>query len=392
MKAENILTEAQRELDTMISHRRYLHKNAETGFELEKTAEYVETELEKLGYEPQKCGKFGIFADIGEKNASAVLLRADMDALPIKEASGEAFSSQNGNMHACGHDMHTSMLLGAAKLLKAHESELSRPVRLMFQPAEEILEGAKDMIESGVLDGISSAFMLHVASGIDLPVGAVIVPNVGIGAPASDHFSINIFGKGAHGATPQLAVDAIAVGCGILQGFSGLISRGLAISERATLTVGKFEGGESSNAIADRAKLRGTLRTFDGAVRDRLKRKMSELAQGVAELHGGTAELIFEHGCPTFLNDKSNISLALRRLPTILGSERVISAEKLGAASFGGSEDFAYVSQKVPTAVLSLAAGERKNGYEYPLHHPKVRFDESALPYGAAALASLALN
>ncbi len=391
MDNQKILSEAQSGLGELIAHRRYLHANAETGFSLDKALNYVEGELKKLGIKPKKCGKCGLFADIGTGDG-AILLRADMDALPINEESGVDFACEHGNMHACGHDMHTSMLLGAARILKAHESALSHRVRLMFQPAEEILEGAKDMIEGGVLDGIEKAFMLHVASGIELPAGCVIVPAAGIGAPASDHFSVDIRGRGAHGASPQLGVDAIALGCGILQGFSGLISHRLAISERATLTVGKFDGGESPNAIADRALLRGTLRTFDEAVRERLKLKMSELVRGVAAVHGGEAELIFEHGCPALFNDEKAIKYAFSRMQALLGEARVISTEKLGAVSFGGSEDFSYVCEKVPSAVLSLTAGERKKGYEYHLHHPKVKFDESVLPTGAAVYAALTLN
>ncbi|MBE6600381.1 MAG: amidohydrolase [Ruminococcaceae bacterium] len=389
MDAQKILSEAHASLGKMIAHRRYLHTNAETGFSLDKTLKYVENELKKLGYAPQKCGKCGLFADIGE-GKSRTLLRADMDALPIKEESEAEFACESGNMHACGHDMHTSMLLGAAKILKAHKNELLRPVRLMFQPAEEILEGAKDMIENGVLDGIDEAFMIHVVSGIDLASGHVIVPAAGVGAPASDHFYVNIRGRGAHGASPQLGVDAIAIGCDILQGFSGLISRSLAMSERATLTVGQFNGGESPNAIANRAVLRGTLRTLDSAVRERLKSQISELSHALAAVHGGEAELVFDHGCPPLLNDEKATRSALAKLSELLGSERVISAEKLGPSSFGGSEDFSYVCEKVPSAVLSLTAGEQKKGYEYPLHHPKVKFDESVLSIGAAVYSALA--
>lgn len=391
MDAQKILNEAHACLGEMIAHRRYLHTNAETGFSLDKTLKYVENELKKLGYEPQKCGKCGLFADIGE-GKDRTLLRADMDALPIKEESGEEFSCKSGSMHACGHDMHTSMLLGAAKILKSLESELLRPARLMFQPAEEILEGAKDMIENGVLHGIKEAYMIHVVSGIDLTSGHVIVPAAGVGAPASDHFSVNIRGRGSHGASPQLGVDAISIGCDILQGFSGLISRGLAISERATLTVGQFHGGESPNAIANHAVLRGTLRTFDGTVRERLRSQISGLSRGVATVHGGEAELVFDHGCPALLNDEKATESAFKKLSELLGSDRVISAEKLGPSSFGGSEDFSYVSEKVPSAVLSLTAGERKNGYEYPLHHPRVKFDEGALSIGAAVYSALAIK
>jgi hippurate hydrolase len=314
-----------------------------------------------------------------------------MDALPIAEESGEAFACRNGNMHACGHDMHTAMLLGAAKLLKAREDELQGRVRLMFQPAEEILEGAKDMIENGALEGCDGAFMIHVASGLPIETGRVILPGSGAGAPSSDHFEIEVRGKSCHGSTPQLGVDALLAASHLSVSLCELSARELAMSDRATLTVGTMEAGSAPNVIADRALMRGTLRTFDEDLRERLKGRMCELVDCIAAAYRATARVNFAHGCPVFVNNGELLGRLEGALTELLGKESVVAAATLGG-EMGGSEDFAYVSQRIPTVVLSLAAGERGQGYEHPLHSPHVRFDESALPIGAAVYAAAAVK
>ncbi|MBQ8403870.1 MAG: amidohydrolase, partial [Clostridia bacterium] len=211
MSYENLLAEAKASAEEFTEIRRYIHAHAEVGFDLPHTVEKVREVLGLLGYEPKSCGKAGILADIGgEKGGASILLRADMDALPMKEETELPFAAENGNMHACGHDMHTAMLLCAAKLLKAHESELCGKVTLMFQPAEETLSGAKDMIDAGVLEeaGAEAALMLHVFAGTGVETGKIIVPPHGVSAPAADYFEITVHGKGCHGATPQKGKDA----------------------------------------------------------------------------------------------------------------------------------------------------------------------------------------
>ena len=393
MMKNDLLSEAAAIDGELLRHRRYLHKNAGIGFELELAKQYVGAELSSLGYSPVSCGRCGLYADVGSSDR-AILLRADMDALPIREKTGLGFAAKNGNMHACGHDMHTAMLLGAAKILKAHESELSRFVRLIFEPAEEILEGACDMIGNGALSGLDfeGAMMIHVASGVELRAGSVILPAAGIGAPSADHFSVEVIGRGAHGGTPQLSSDAILTAAHLLSAFSELIARGVSINERALLTVGRFDGGNSPNAIAGRAVLRGTLRTFDGEVRARLKSRMVELSRGIATAFSCESDLIFEHGCPCLINSESAISRAKQCTEALRGENFVFSADALGAAAVGGSEDFAYFCERIPSVALSLCAGEPSRGFSYPLHHEKTAFDESVLPVGAALYAGFALE
>ena len=206
----DFLTEAKALQGELSRHRRWLHAHPGVAFDIAETVDYVRRELESLGLSPVPCGRAGLTATIG-RGETCILLRADMDALPIPEESGEEFASRSGSMHACGHDLHTAMLLGAAKLLKAREDELGGTVKLMFQPAEEIFEGARDMIAAGVLESPApgAAVMLHVTSGAPMPAGMIIAMAPGVSAPAADYFTIRVQGRGCHGSTPHQGVDAL---------------------------------------------------------------------------------------------------------------------------------------------------------------------------------------
>ncbi len=380
----------------LVTDRRFLHAHAEVGFALEHTVRYVTERLQKAGYQVKPCGKAGVIAEIGDfsKNNGAILLRADMDALPIKENSGEPFACKTGNMHACGHDMHAAMLLGAASLLKARQTELKRPVRLLFQSAEEILEGAKEAMENGALDCVEKAAMLHVLTDIPLKAGTLVVPTAGVGAPAADYFEISVNGKACHGSTPQNGVDALTAAAHILLALQELPARELPTNIPAVLTVGKMQAGVAGNAIPDRAELCGTLRAMDEGLREYIKKRLVEIAQTQARVFRAKAQTKFLGGCPTLQNDGGMVAFTLDILRKVLGEKQVLSAADLGGGvknASGGSEDFAYITHKVPSVMLALAAGEKNKGYEYPLHHPKARFDESVLPIGAATLAAFAL-
>ncbi len=392
-----IVQEAKALQQEMIAYRRELHARAETGFELPKTTAFVENALKEMGYHPQRCGKAGIVATIGQSRGKAFLLRADMDALPICEKTALPFASNNGNMHACGHDMHTAMLLGCAKILKMHEKQIQGKIKLMFQPAEELLEGAKDMLENGVLrqPAVNGAVMLHVMTGVPFPCGTLLVSSPGVGAPAADFFTIRVQGKGCHGSTPEKGVDALSVAARILLGLEEISARELALDEDAVLTIGKLQGGEAANAIADTAFLQGTLRAYEEEVREKIKKRITEIARSLGTAFRAKTEVRWDSGCPTFLNDEKLSSFAEKRLKESLNKSTVYATNALNGGKGGrggGSEDFAYVSHKVPTVMLSLAAGEPKKGYAYPLHHPKADFDENALSVGAAAYALLALK
>ena len=390
----DLFTEAVALQGDLTRNRRWLHTHPGVAFDIDETVQYVRQELQSLGLSPVPCGRAGLTATIGQ-GEPCFLLRADMDALPIPEESGEEFSSTNGTMHACGHDLHTAMLLGAAKLLKAHESELKGTVKLMFQPAEEIFEGAKDMLANGVLENPrpGAAIMLHVTAGAPMPAGMVITMAPGVSAPAADYFTIHVQGRGCHGSTPHQGVDALTAAAHILLALQELHARELAPGTEAVLTIGTIQGGTASNAIADSCELGGTIRTYDENTRTLLKKRMTEIASAVATAYRATAEVRFGSGAPTLNNDAELAKAVPGWLREILPAQMVLSAADLpGNTRGGGSEDFAYISQRIPTLMLALSAGNSQEGYTHPLHHPKVRLDEKAMPFGAAALAHIAVR
>lgn len=397
MTKEQILQEAKALQEEIKSHRLWLHTHAETGFDLTETKPYVKSTLTEMGYTVQECGKAGLVTTVGKPGGKVLLLRADMDALPIAEEADVDFACKNGRMHACGHDMHTAMLLGAAKILKAHESELGGTVKLMFQPAEEIFEGSKDMIASGVLENPrpAAALMIHVAAGMPLPAGTVVVSAPGVSAPAADYFTIRVHGKGCHGSAPQNGIDPLTAAAHILIALQEIHARELSASDEAVLTIGTFHAGEAGNVIPDTATMGGTIRTYDEKTRAYLKERMTAIAKNVAEAFRASAEVSFGSGCPTLVNDKDLSEKVTGYLKDLLGANRAFTTAELNGgkpARGGGSEDFAYVSHEVPSLMLALAAGEPSKGYVYPQHHPKVKFDESVLSTGAAVFVDCALQ
>ncbi len=397
MDGKQFLKEAENYKDKLTENRRYLHEHPETEFDLTETIAYVKEELTAIGYDVKECGKAGLTATVGRKEGKVFLVRADMDALPIKEKSGVEFASQNGRMHACGHDMHTAMLLGAARLLKAHENEIEGTVKLMFQSAEEIFEGSGDMIKAGVLEKpkVDAALMIHVMAGVPVPAGTVIVSAPGVSAPAADYFEINVQGKGCHGSMPNLGADPINAAAHILIALQEINARELAVSDRAVLTVGTINGGTASNVIPDKVTMGGSLRTYDEETREFIKERMSEIAENTAAAFRTKAEVEFGSGCPTLLNNEELSADAEKYVRELLGEEKTLSAAQMssgGLSKTAGSEDFAHVSQEVPSIMLALAAGEPEKGYKYPQHHPQVKFDEEALTAGCAVYAYTAMR
>ena len=385
------LAMAKKEYPQMQKDRRYLHKNAEVGFDLRATFAYVEKRLKGLGYMPKPIGRYAMIAEIGTGDR-CVLLRADMDGLPIREKSGEPFACRDGRMHACGHDLHTAMLLGAAAILKKREKELQRRVRLLFQPAEETLQGAKDCVDAGVLDGVDGATMLHVLPAMPFAAGTVIVSAPGVSAPAADFFDLAVTGKGCHGSSPWQGVDAALVGAKILTGLETLASREIAPSHPATLTVGQFHAGDADNAIANKAVLSGTMRAVDEGTRAYMKERLVKIATATANAYRARAKVVWKSGCPCLQNDEQMSKTALECAKIALGEKYVLSAGDLPKGGVGGSEDFAYIAQSVPSVMAGICAGSKGQGFDEPLHSPRVRFDEGCMPYGAAYFAAVAFS
>ncbi len=395
LNGNNISRKAGIEMDKIIEDYRELHKIAEVGFELLKTTAYVKQRLDEIGIKYKEIGKCGIMATVG-KGEKCIMLRADMDALPIKEETELEYACKSGNMHACGHDAHTAMLLGAARALKSCENELDCTVKLLFQPAEETLEGAKNMIESGILENpsVNAAAMLHVVVGTELECGSVIVSSEGVSAPAVDYFRITLKGKGAHGSTPEKSRDPLTLACRILLALDEIKSRELGLNEKAVITVGHLAAGNAANVIPDVALIEGSVRAFRADTREYIKNRIEAISGCYSEAFECKCEVEFYSGAPALVNDGKMSALAQKCANEALGEDKTYTsakiateAERNGQKSVGaGSEDFAYIAEKVPSVMIALAAGKASDGYVYPLHHPKFRLDENALPYGAELL------
>ena len=398
ISSQDLLNEAKVLEPQLQTWRRTLHRHPEVGFDLPQTKALVKQALTEMGYAPQDCGKAGVIALAGgKKPGKTLLLRGDMDALPIQEQSGEEFSSEiPGRMHGCGHDMHTAMMLGAAKLLKAHEDEIEGMVKLEFQPAEEIFQGSPDMIANGLLEDpkVDAAVMFHVLAGMPLPAGTVLVPGGGITMASCEQYHITVHGKGGHGSTPHACVDPITAAAHIHIALQEINSRELDPNAFGVLTTGCFKAGAASNVIPDTAEMFGTIRTTDpdNKTGELIRKRMTEIAQGVALAFRCTAEVEFSDYCPCMVVDKALAADALTYMTDLLGAGAMDMTPLTGGKAGGGSEDFAFVSHEVPTVSMFLSAGNSKDGYLYGQHHPKVRFDDSILYEGSAAYSYFALR
>jgi amidohydrolase len=359
-------------------------------YEETETSTLVQARLRELGV-PFRPGlaTTGVLARItGELgDGPCVLLRADMDALPIEERSGVAFASEiPGVMHACGHDAHTAMLLAAAQLLNERRSTFAGTVKLMFQPAEEGGAGAARMIEDGVLEDppVDAAFMLHVFPELD--AGRVSCGD-GPQLAGADSFTITIEGRGGHAARPHQTIDPVVVGAQVVSALQTLVAREVDPIEPAVVTLGSFNAGNRHNVIADRAVLTGTIRAFDDALFDRLERRLEDLVTGVAAALRATATIEFEMRYPPSVCDPAMTERLAASAGTLLGRDSVLpSVPRMGA------EDFAFVLQKVPGAMLWLGVKNPDWPEPKPVHTATFDIDESALPVGSSVLAQVALD
>ena len=372
--------------DETIANRRHIHKNAETGLDLPKTKAYVMEKLTEYGLEPKDCG-YGVTATLG-KGGKVLLLRADMDALPMPEESGEEFACPTGKeAHTCGHDFHAAMLLTAAKMLKEKEDTLEGTIKFMFQPAEETFEGSKNMIENGILENppVDAALAYHVSPG-KMPIGLFMYNDKDTMMYSVDGFKITIHGKGSHGAYPHVGIDPINIGVHIHLALQELIARESDPTHSCVLTIGQFAGGTAANIIPETAVLQGTIRTNTPEARELLVRRMKEVAEKTAAVYNGTVDIeMISEVPPLICNPK-------------LTDEVVGYMQELGipgltpypGISASASEDFAVIAEKVPSTFMYLSAGYLDERGQYPAHHPKAQFNEDVCPIGAACLAHCA--
>ena len=370
--------------EKIVALRRDIHREPELGFDTKKTAEKVLGALDGLPLEVQTgVAENGIVATLrGKDGGPTVGLRADMDALPIHEETGLPFASEiEGKMHACGHDGHTSMLVGAAHALCGMRERLTGTVKFFFQPAEEGGGGGRVMVEEGVADDVASVFALHLWPG--LPFGTAATKAGPIMA-AADAFEMTVRGTGGHGAFPHQTADAIAMAAQIVTALQTLVSREVDPVEPAVVTVGEIEAGSAFNIIPETARLGGTVRTLNEDLRRRMPERIEQLARGVAGGMRGDAELEYQFSYPVTMNDEGAAQHALTVIRDLFGEENTL---ELPNPAMGG-EDFAFFLEKIPGAFIWLGVGE---DVSY-LHTPTFAFDEEILPHGAALLTALALE
>jgi amidohydrolase len=385
----NPLTEAAAAIQPqLVEIRRHLHAHPELSGQEEQTAAFVAERLRKLGLEPQiqVGGTHGLYADIPGPQPY-VGLRADMDALPITEENTVDYVSRNpGAMHACGHDVHTAMLLGAAELLHQRRDELNRGVRLIFQPHEELEPGgAKPMIEAGVLADVEQVYGLHIWS--QLPAGKLST-HVGSFMASPAELRIRVTGMGGHAASPHECCDPVVVAAEIILALQSVVSRGIAPSAAAVVSITQLSAGTANNVIPPHVDLTGTIRTFDEQTRARVDARVVALAEGIAAAHGASAEVEIHHGYPPLINDADAVAHA-RQAALLAGFSE---ADLIDSELQAGGEDFAYFAQHVPAAFLFLGGGNSEMEATFPHHHPRFNIDESAMQRGSALLAAICLS
>ena len=370
-----------------VANRRHIHENAEDGLDLPKTVAFVKEKLEEYGLNPVECGK-GVTCTLGN-GGKCIMLRADMDALPMEEESGEEFACKTGSAHACGHDFHASMLLTAARMLKEAEGDLQGTVKFMFQPAEETFQGAKNMIEAGILENpkVDAALAYHVAPG-QMPVGIYMYNDNGTMMYSVDGFRIEVEGHGAHGAYPHCSVDPINVLVHIYDALEAILAREVDPTKACVMTVGQIHAGTANNIIPNDGFMEGSIRSNDAEARELLVKRMKEVSAKVAESFNAKATVTMLSEVPPLICDPE----LTKAVVGYMADMDIEGAQPYPGISASASEDFAVVAEKVPATFMYLSAGFTDERGQYPAHNPKVRFNEDVCAMGPACLANCAVR
>ena len=389
MKNE-ILEAAEQLKEELLQIRRTIHQNPEAGPSLPHTKAFVMKKLREYGYQPEEICESGIVATLeGGKPGKTILLRADMDALSILEKAPVSFASENGKMHACGHDMHATMLLGAAKLLMEHREEIEGKVKLVFQPDEEGFTGAKAMLKAGVLENpsVDAGLALHVNSGTPSGMGRC---GMGTCMAGCTLFRIQVKGTGCHGAMPETGVDPINIAAHIYLSLQEIIAREVAPTKPAVVTIGKFVGGKAPNIIPGEVVMEGTIRTLDRELSEQIFQRIQEISSQTAALFRGAAEVTEIASAPPLLNNKEMVKEMAGYVGELVDPSKVIVFEQGGM----GSEDFASYTYEIPCSYLLVGAGipQENELFGKPMHNECVVFNEDILPLGSAIYAYSAMK
>ena len=363
--------------DYIVELRRHFHKNPEPSWKEFETSEFIKEELKNLEIPFEEIAKTGVIAKIGRGNKK-VALRADIDALEIEELNNKEYKSEKkGLMHACGHDGHIAMLLGAAKILKKYESELKGEIRLIFQPAEELGEGAKEIIKERGLEGVDNIFGIHLWSGLGTGKLSIMPGEI---MASADLFSIKIKGKGGHGSMPHQGVDAAVIGASIVLNLQTIVSREISSLEPTVVSVGKIVSGTRYNIIAHEALIEGTVRSFNDELRQTIPERIKRISENIAKAHRAEAELEYLWGPPPLKNDAESAQRAKKCAKSFFGEDSINNPiGKIMAA-----EDFAYYLKEIPGVFAFVGSGNKEKGTDFPHHHPKFDIDEDALLVGAS--------
>ncbi|MCX7781346.1 MAG: amidohydrolase [Negativicutes bacterium] len=377
----------QQNQDYVIALRRHFRMNPETGGEEFRTQEKILAELKSLGIEARKAAGTGVIAEIrGARPGKTVAIRADIDALPIQDEIEQPYRSRiSGRCHACGHDAHTAMALGVAKSLNTMRENITGNIRLLFQPSEEKFPGgALAMIEDGAMDGVDAVFGAHVWQPFAAGTAGI---SYGRTMASPDEYTITIQGKGGHGSMPQQTVDPLLVGAQIVLALKTIVGANVDPLEQAVVSLGMFKAGEVFNIIPDTAVLKGTVRTFDHAVRMSIFDRIEQIVRGMCAANGATYTFDKFLGYPPVINDPNIAAIAAAAAGETLGKAAVFEMKPVM-----GGEDFSYYQQKAPGAFLFIGVGNKEKGLIHPHHHPKFDIDETALVYGCEIMARTALK
>ncbi len=381
---EQLKKDAEEIAGQLVEWRRDFHRNPEVAFQEQRTSSVIHKYLESLDIPVTECAETGLRGVLrGNPGGKTVALRADIDALPLKEEGDKEYISQNPEAaHCCGHDGHMAILMGAVKLLSERKSEFKGNVVILFQPSEERMPGgAKRMIEEEALEGVDAIFGLHLW--VPLPTGAVAVVKGPMMAQPDD-FTIIVKGKGGHGSMPHQTVDPILVASQIVVNAQSIVSRNIDPLKPAVVSFGTIEGGTIYNIIPGEVKLTGTVRSFESEIKDIAKKRIEEIAVGTAKAMGASVEFSYEEGYPPLVNDETMADFVLDVAKQTLGKDCVVDINPVM-----GGEDFAYFLEKIPGAFLFLGAGD---GMDFPHHHAAFDIDERALSQGTLLMTSLALE
>ncbi|MDL2271642.1 M20 family metallopeptidase [Desulfovibrio sp. OttesenSCG-928-I05] len=372
--------------ESVIAFRRYIHENAELGMKEVLATKRIVEELRKLpGIEVQDTAPGCIAVLKGKKPGKTLALRADMDALPMVEESGLPFASKNGACHSCGHDIHTSVLLGSAMVLSSMADQISGTIKFLFQPAEETLEGAVHLLKHNAMDGVDNILALHT-----WPYGRVgtIGYKRGPMQASADMVDITVTGRAGHAAYPQKSIDSVLIAAQIVTALQAVVARQTDPLEAAVLTLGTINGGTARNIIAPEVVMTGTVRTLSPEVRKNMPGLIERIATNVAEAFGAKVDVNYMMGTPPVVNDNSMVDVLIEAATQVVGAENVYDLE---TPTMGG-EDYAFYLEKAPGAFFRLCTANDDPQTQIAAHNAKIRYDESAIPLGMKVMCQAALN